>query len=99
MSNGALYQLIYDIIAKIPTGRVATYGQVARMAGIPGRARQIGYALHHLPEDSDVPWHRVVNAKGTISLTHSETIQREILELEGVVFDAYGTIDLGKFQW
>lgn len=69
------------------------------MAGIPGNARQVGYALHCLPEDSDVPWQRVVNRQGRISLFTAGGIQRALLESEGVVFDARETIDLNEFQW
>jgi methylated-DNA-protein-cysteine methyltransferase-like protein len=59
------YQLIYSVIKRIPRGRVATYGQIAEIAGIGGHARQVGYALHALPSDSGVPWHRVVNSFGS----------------------------------
>jgi methylated-DNA-protein-cysteine methyltransferase-like protein len=92
---------IYEAIRHIPRGRVATYGQIARLAGIPGHARQVGYALHRLPHESDVPWHRVINEKGRISL-HSErsgALQQSILESEGIVFDAEGTIPLRKYRW
>jgi methylated-DNA-protein-cysteine methyltransferase-like protein len=86
----------------IPFGKVATYGQIARLAGVPGHARQVGYALHSLPHGSKVPWHRVVNRQGRISLDpvfSSGTLQRELLESEGVAFDAGSTIDLARFQW
>ena len=87
---------------RIPRGRVATYGQVAEMAGLEGHARQVGYALHTLPQRSDVPWHRVVNARGEISprsAGDSHELQRMLLEAEGVVLDARGRIDLAKFRW
>ncbi len=61
------YPRIYSVVRRIPNGRVATYGQIARLAGLPGGARQVGYALHALDEDSDVPWQRVVNARGRVS--------------------------------
>jgi methylated-DNA-protein-cysteine methyltransferase related protein len=94
---------IYAVIQKIPAGRVATYGQVAALAGIPGHARQVGYALSALAEGSQVPWHRVVNARGEISLrsggSDSHQLQRLRLEAEGVVFDAQGRIPLELFRW
>ena len=62
------YQRIYAVVRQIPEGRVATYGQVASLAGLAGQARQVGYALHALPDGTAVPWHRVVNASGGISL-------------------------------
>ena len=102
LSADRLYPRMYEIVRHIPRGRVATYGQVARLAGIPGHARQVGYALHSLPDGSDVPWHRVVNRQGRISLHpvfSSGTLQRELLESEGVAFDGHGTIDLARFLW
>ena len=92
---------IYEAIRHIPRGRVATYGQIARLAGIPGHARQVGYALHRLPDESDVPWHRVINEKGRISLhpERSGALQQSILESEGIVFDAEGTIPLLIYRW
>ena len=94
------YADIYEIVRRIPRGRVATYGLIAHLAGIPRHARRIGYALAALREDG-VPWHRVVNAKGEISLRPSVGYaeQRGLLEREGVVFDPAGRIDLGRFQW
>lgn len=96
------YERIYAIVRKIPAGRVATYGQVATLAGIDGHARQVGYALHHLPERSNVPWHRVVNARGEISprsAGDSHELQRMLLEGEGVEFSRDGRIALRTFQW
>ncbi len=66
-AGSALYGAIWDAVRRIPRGRVATYGQIAALAGRPGQPRLVGYALHHLPEGSKVPWHRVVNAQGKIS--------------------------------
>lgn len=76
------YRRIYQAVRRIPRGRVANYGQVAKLAGLAGRARQVGYALHALDDDSTVPWHRVVNAKGEVSLAPaiSGAIQRQLLE-------------------
>jgi methylated-DNA-protein-cysteine methyltransferase-like protein len=96
------YRKIYSIIRKIPPGYVTTYGQIAALAGLPGHARQVGYALHALPEDSQVPWHRVVNAKGEISIRSEpfyRDLQRRLLEAEGIVFDAKERIPLEQFGW
>ncbi len=96
------YQRIYDVVCRIPEGRVATYGQVAALAGLPGHARQAGYALHALPDGSDVPWQRVINARGEVSrrsIPGWEGYQRHLLEEEGVVFDLRGRVDLRRFRW
>jgi methylated-DNA-protein-cysteine methyltransferase-like protein len=96
------YDLIYSMIMLIPKGRVATYGQIADLAGLPGHARQVGYALRALPSDSGVPWHRVVNASGRISRRFdpvSEEEQRILLELEGIVFNRNNKIPLEEYQW
>lgn len=79
---------ILETVRGIPRGRVASYGEVARMAGLPGRARLVGHALRHLPPDSDVPWHRVINAAGRISFppgSDAREQQLQRLALEGVV--------------
>jgi methylated-DNA-protein-cysteine methyltransferase related protein len=100
-----LYKRIWAVAARIPRGRVATYGQVAALAGRPGQPRLAGYALHHIPEDSTVPWHRVVNARGTISLRTGlflgaeESLQMVLLRREGIRFDAQGRLDLSRYQW
>ncbi|MBN2600658.1 MAG: MGMT family protein [Candidatus Marinimicrobia bacterium] len=97
-----LYQKIYNIVKHIPFGHVATYGQIAVLAGIPGNARQVGYAMHALPDDSDVPWHRVVNARGEISIRSDPfyaNIQRHLLNAEGVTFNKNGRISLEHFLW
>jgi len=97
------YSRYYDVVRRIPAGQVASYGQVAAEAGLPGRARQVGYAMAAIPEGSDVPWHRVVNARGEISTRSGgsafEQIQRVLLEAEGVLFNDRGRIDLGEFRW
>lgn len=95
------YESIYAVVRRIPRGRVATYGQVARLAGLPRRARQVGYALHALEGDG-VPWQRVVNARGEISaraIPYYEAKQRALLERERVRFDAKGRVRLARFQW
>jgi methylated-DNA-protein-cysteine methyltransferase-like protein len=102
MAEAGTYQRIYRIVKRIPAGRVATYGQVARLAGMPGHARQVGYALAALPEESGVPWHRVVNAKGEVSRRSEpgwEFIQRELLEAEGIHFDEEGRLSLSACRW
>jgi methylated-DNA-protein-cysteine methyltransferase related protein len=94
---------IYAVVSRIPAGRVATYGQVARLAGIPGHARLVGYALSALPDGSRVPWHRVVNAQGEISPRGNgsghDQLQAVMLRREGVRFDRKGRIALGVFRW
>ena len=92
---------VWRTVSRIPYGRVATYGQVAREAGVGRRARMVGRALRALPAGSDVPWHRVINARGEISLpagSDSRREQRHRLESEGVVFRD-GRIDLAEFRW
>jgi methylated-DNA-protein-cysteine methyltransferase-like protein len=96
------YELIWRTVKKIPRGRVATYGQIAELAGLEGHARQVGYALHNLPEKSGVPWHRVINAQGEISprsAGDSHELQRMLLEAEGIEIDLRGRIDLKRFRW
>jgi methylated-DNA-protein-cysteine methyltransferase related protein len=93
---------IYAVVRLIPRGRVATYGQVAELAGLPGHARQVGYALAALPAGSRVPWQRVINAAGMVSrrrMPGGELTQRQLLEREGVRFDGRGRVELTKLQW
>ena len=96
------YQRIYRVVRRIPRGQVATYGQVAGLAGLAGHARQVGYALHALPAGTTVPWHRVVNASGGVSLRSEagpELEQRLRLDAEGVGFDMRGRVVLGRYRW
>jgi methylated-DNA-protein-cysteine methyltransferase-like protein len=96
------YQRIYTVVRRIPEGRVATYGQVASLAGLAGHARQVGYALHALPKGTAIPWHRVVNAGGGISLRSmpgGELVQRGLLEREGIRLDARGRVPLARVRW
>lgn len=98
------YAQIYAIVRRIPEGAVATYGQIAKLAGIPRHARRVGYALAALTgqNEAEVPWHRVINAKGAISRRSTpgfEDLQRALLEGEGVVFDAAGLVDLSLYRW
>jgi len=96
------YDLIYAAVRKVPKGRVSTYGWIAELAGLEGHARQVGYALHALPADSGVPWHRVVNAKGEISprsVSDSHELQEMLLKAEGIALDVRGRIDLNRYGW
>lgn len=97
------YIAIYAVVCRIPEGSVATYGQVATLAGLPGRARLVGYALSALAGRATVPWHRVVNAQGRISPrscgSEAAMEQRLRLEHEEVSFDASGRIPLERFLW
>jgi methylated-DNA-protein-cysteine methyltransferase-like protein len=101
--SATTYGRIYAVVSDIPDGRVATYGQVARLAGMPGQARLVGHALSSLHDRVPVPWHRVVNAGGRISPrsggSQADTVQRLRLEGEGVSFDEHGRIPLERFQW
>jgi methylated-DNA-protein-cysteine methyltransferase-like protein len=87
---------VVQIIRSIPSGRVMTYGQVARLAGNPRAARQVARILHSLSRTEQLPWHRVLNAKGEISLEGDE--QQLALEAEGVVFDRAGKLSLSRYQ-
>jgi methylated-DNA-protein-cysteine methyltransferase-like protein len=96
-----LYKDIWEMVEEIPHGRVATYGQIAEMCGIPGHARLVGYALHNLPRGSSVPWHRVINAQGKISLGDMDGMyeeQKRLLRGEGIRF-MKDVIDFRKFGW
>lgn len=97
------YQRIYRVVSRIPYGRVATYGQVADLAGLERGARQVGYALAALRDEAErVPWYRVLNARGEITTRYGaelKDLQRELLAKEGVVFDANGRVSLQRFQW
>ena len=98
----ASHARIHGIVRRIPRGRVATYGQVAALAGIPGHARQVGYALAALDDGDAVPWHRVINARGEVSQRAepgAASHQRRLLEDEGVAFDDTGRIALSRYRW
>lgn len=97
-----LFQRVSAAVKTIPYGKVCTYGQVALMAGSPGAARQVGWALASLPRGTDVPWHRVINTKGEISLRgrmDAADFQKELLQSEGVVFDENEKVDLDVFRY
>jgi methylated-DNA-protein-cysteine methyltransferase-like protein len=97
------HQKIYAVVSRIPRGRVATYGQIAQLAGLPNHARLVGYALNALPARSAVPWHRVVNARGRISEraegSPMSIVQRLLLEAEKVRFERNDSISLVRFRW
>ena len=96
-------QRVWDAVARIPPGRLATYGQIAALIGAPGAARQVGWALRRLPLPTAIPWHRVVNARGSITMTPSregsDWIQRDLLVAEGIPVDARGRVPLARFRW
>lgn len=102
--SATFYELVYEFVRRVPEGRVVTYGQVALELGAPAAARAAGYALHYLSiaPPTDVPWWRVVNARGEISLKgrgSGADEQRQRLEDEGVRFDEDGRIDLSRYRW
>lgn len=93
---------VYRAVRRIPPGAVSTYGEIAGLAGMPGAARQVGWALNALSEEDDVPWHRVINARGEISGRGEREyadLQRALLESEGVEFDRHGRVDLDRYGW
>ncbi|MFM8524363.1 MAG: MGMT family protein [Cyanobacteriota bacterium] len=96
-------QRVWDAVARIPVGRLATYGQIAATIGAPGAARQVGWALRRLPLPSAVPWHRVVNARGRISMSTaregSDWLQRQQLIDEGIPVAADGSLPLKRYLW
>ena len=91
----SFYDDVYRMVRRIPRGRVTTYGHVAALCGKPRAARTVGWALHALPEGTRVPWHRVINAHGGISISKvgiPAELQRALLEAEGVEFDLRGNV-------
>ena len=98
------YEKIYAVVRQIPAGRVATYGQIAELAGLFGKPRVVGYALFRIAQPpEDIPWHRVVNAKGEVSYSQvrngSDYLQRSLLEDEGIEFQPSGKLDLLRYRW
>jgi len=98
------YDKIYEVVKQIPLGQVATYGQVAELANLSGKARLVGYALFQVDlPTSDIPWHRVINAKGEISYSPlrrgADYLQRSILEQEGIEFNPEGKVNLRVYRW
>lgn len=100
MSN---YDRIYTTVRQIPWGKVATYGQIADLAGLYGKARLVGYALFRVQIEDDIPWHRVINAQGEISYSlqrqGGDYLQKVLLEEEGIEFKKNGKVDLNKYRW
>ena len=99
----SLDQRVLQAVCRIPRGQLATYGQIADLIGAFGCARQVGWALRRLKLPSSVPWHRVVNAQGRISMSlsreGSDWIQRDLLLAEGIPVDAEGRLPLSQFLW
>lgn len=96
------HRRIQEVVRRIPRGRVATYGQIAELAGLPRQPRLVGYVLNALPPDTRLPWHRVVNAKGLISPRSDglggDQIQAQLLAREGVHLDG-GRLELDRCRW
>lgn len=98
----SVFDRIYNVVSKVPKGKVATYGQVALLAGNPRWARVVGYALHVNPDPSTIPCHRIVNRHGRVAPGFAfggEGEQRRLLEAEGVTFTTDGMVDLKSHQW
>lgn len=98
----SVFEKIYEVVKRIPEGKVATYGYVALLAGNPRWARVVGYALHNNPAPMVIPCHRVVNREGKVAdafVFGGGNAQRDLLEKEGIVFEKDGTVDLKKYGW
>ncbi len=95
------YDDVYDLVMRIPRGKVSTYGSIAAMTPVPRGARGVGWALAGLgPERAQIiPWWRVINAAGRISNQRNAALQRELLEAEGIAFDEHGYVDLRRYLW
>lgn len=98
----SLDQRIWQVVAMIPSGKVATYGDIARQAGLPTGARRVGHALRQLPANSKIPWHRVISAQGKLSLAQGSAghyTQRERLTAEGLVLNKDKIVDFSQCRW
>lgn len=98
----SFFERVYNVVLEIPRGKVLSYGDVARLAGSPRSARQVGWALHVNPRPGEIPCHRVVFKDGTVSSGFAfggPQVQRAMLEAEGVEFSGDGSIDMSKFRW
>ncbi|MCH7297293.1 MULTISPECIES: MGMT family protein [Acinetobacter] len=97
-----LHRQILEVIALIPYGKVASYGQIAKLAGLPKHPRLVGYVLKHLDQESEIPWYRVINSQGKISVTRinekGENVQQNLLEQEGIYL-LNGKVSLKVFGW
>jgi methylated-DNA-protein-cysteine methyltransferase-like protein len=101
MSEG-FFQAVYAIVRRIPKGKVATYGQIARLAGRPRSAKVVGWALHCNPQPGIIPCHRVVDRNGCLSISFAFggiNQQKILLENEGIIIDESGKINLNQYQW
>jgi len=101
-ATAGFFAQVYLLVRQIPPGKVTSYGAIARMLAHPHAARTVGWALHSLPEGSDVPWHRVINSKGYVATAGWEdgpSLQQTLLEAEGVQFDEHGCVDWDRFGW
>ena len=102
MMATSFFEQVYRLVRQIPPGKVTSYGAIARMLDNPHAARTVGWALHGLPEGSDVPWHRVINSQGRVSTScrdHTADLQRALLEAEGIEFNEHGYTDWDRFGW
>ena len=106
MTDIQFIQAVHQLVSLVPYGKVASYGQIARLIGYPNHARHVGKALAKLPQESNIPWHRIVNAKGEVSPRSqwganagNEFAQRIMLEEEGIEFSPQGRIYLKQFLW
>jgi len=98
----SFFEKVYILVRMIPEGKIASYGQIAAYLGHPRAARTVGWALHGIPEGSDIPWQRVINSKGRITISnveYSATLQRHLLEEEEVVFGDDDRVDLRVYRW
>lgn len=97
-----IFEKVYEVVRQIPKGKVATYGQIAKIIGEPRKAKIVGWALHSNPYKETVPCHRVVNRNGELSGSFAfggMEVQRKLLEEEGIIFDENGRINLQKYLW
>ena len=103
MKKNHFYEKVYLTVSKIPYGKVATYGQIADLIYEYGKARQVGWALRRLKLPSNIPWHRVINSKGLISMSFSRNgtdwIQKELLVNEGIKFNSNVKINTKEYLW
>ncbi len=101
LKDAPTYERIYAVVCRIPSGKVATYGQIATIVG-GCTARMVGYSMAALPNETDIPWQRVINRQGKISPRgggDGSLRQRQLLEAEGVKFDPQGQVDFAKVGW
>lgn len=102
MAPDTFFECVWSVAAKVPRGRVTTYGAIARALGSPGAARTVGWAMRAAPAESGLPCHRVVNATGELSPEEAfggPDVQRLLLESEGITFDVQGRVDMKHHLW